>query len=103
MSYNYHIMAKFTREDVLKLAKLAKLELSDDEVGSFAVELKEILGYVEQLQDVDIEGLEPTSQVTGLTNITRADEVVDYGVTPQELLKNVPAVKDGQIKVKRVL
>lgn len=96
-------MSKLTREDVLKLARLAKLSLSDEEVERYRGELTEILQYVEKLQSVDVEGLEPTHQVTGLTNVTRKDEVKDYGYEPADLLKNVPAVKDGQIKVKRTL
>ncbi|HVV26178.1 MAG TPA: Asp-tRNA(Asn)/Glu-tRNA(Gln) amidotransferase subunit GatC [Candidatus Saccharimonadales bacterium] len=96
-------MAKLTREDVLKLARLARLELSEDEIEEFSEELSAILQYVEQLQKVDVAGLQPTNQVTGLTNVTRADEVVDYGYAPADLLKNVPATKDNQIKVKRML
>lgn len=85
------------------MARLAKLDLSDDEVEKFAEEMSEILGYVEQLQSVDVKGLEPTYQVTGLSNVMRGDEVHDYGVSRKELLKNLPAEQDGQIKVKRVL
>lgn len=96
-------MAKFTRQDILKLAKLAKLQLSDAEIDQFTGEISEILGYVEQLQSVDVTGLEPTSQVTGLKNVTRSDTVINYGISKEELLKNVPEVSDGQIKVKRVL
>lgn len=96
-------MAKLTREDVLKLARLARLDLSDDEVAEFAGELSEILQYVEQLQAVDVTGLKPTNQVTGLTNVMRDDVVKNYGYKPAELLKNVPAVQDGQIKVKRMV
>lgn len=96
-------MSKLTREDVLKLARLARLELSDEEVEQYRSELSEILQYVEQLQSADVEGLKPTNQVTGLTNVTRADKTKDYGYKPADLLKNVPAVKDGQIKVKRTL
>lgn len=96
-------MAKLTREDVLKLARLARLELTDDEIEEFSAELSEILQYVEQLQSVDVSGLKPTNQVTGLTNVTRADEVIDYGYAAVDLLKNVPAVKNNQIKVKRML
>jgi aspartyl-tRNA(Asn)/glutamyl-tRNA(Gln) amidotransferase subunit C len=96
-------MAKLSREDVLKLARLARLDLTEDEIEEFRGELSEILQYVEQLQDVEVEGLKPTNQVTGLTNVTRPDEVRDYGYKPDDLLKNVPAVKDGQIKVKRML
>ena len=96
-------MAKLTREDVLKLARLARLDLTDEEVEEFQGELSAILEYVEQLQSVDVDGLEPTNQVTGLTDVTRPDETRDYGYEPQELLKNVPDVKDNQIKVKRML
>lgn len=96
-------MAKLTREDVLKLARLAQLDLTEAEIEQYRVELSEILQYVEQLQGVDVNGLKPTNQVTGLTNVTRPDEAKDYGYKPQDLLNNVPAVKDHQIRVKRML
>lgn len=96
-------MAKITREEVLKLAQLAKIELSGDEIEQYSDEIGEILTYVEQLQQVNVDGLEPTSQVTGLKNVTRPDVVEDYGVSAKDLLKNAPALENGQIKVKRVL
>jgi len=96
-------MAKLNREDVLKLARLARLELSDAEIEEYCTELFEILQYVEHLQSVDIDGLKPTNQVTGLTNVTRKDEVVDYGYKPADLQKNLPNVHDDQIKVKRMI
>ncbi len=96
-------MSKLSREDVLKLAALSKLRLSDQEVESLQVELSEILNYVEQLNSVDTTGLTPTYQVTGLTNISRPDEIKDYGYKVEKLLKNAPAVQDNQFKVKRVL
>lgn len=97
------IMAKLSRDDVLKLAQLARLDLSDDEVEEFSTELSEILGYVEQLGSVDVAGLKPTLQVTGLTNVTRKDEIHDYGYEAEDLLNNVPDVKDNMLKVKRML
>lgn len=96
-------MAKLTREDVLKLAALSKLRLSDDEVEKLRSELSEILDYVEMLNDVESADLQPTYQVTGLKNIMRDDEIRDYGYRAEALLKNAPAVQDGQFKVKRVL
>jgi len=96
-------MAELTREDVLKLARLARLDLTDEEIEEFRGEISEILHYVEQLQSVDVSGLEPTNQVTGLTDVTRSDEVRDYGYKVEKLLENVPAVKDNQIQVKRML
>ncbi len=96
-------MAKLTREEVLNLARLARLHLSEDEIVGFQNEISTILGYVEQLHDVDLGKLKPTYQVTGLTNATRADKVVDYRQTQTELLKNVPQTESGQIKVRRML
>jgi aspartyl-tRNA(Asn)/glutamyl-tRNA(Gln) amidotransferase subunit C len=96
-------MTKISRDDVLKLARLSRLSLTEDEIEEFSGELSEILQYVEQLQAADIGGLQPTSQVTGLSNVTRADEVVDYGYEPRDLLKNVPHVKDDQIQAKRMI
>ena len=96
-------MAKLTREDVLKLARLSRLELTEAEIDEFRSELSEILQYVEQLQSVDVSGLKPTNQVTGLTNVYRQDEIRDYGYKPAELLKNVPQVQADQIKVKRMV
>ena len=96
-------MADLTREDVLKLARLARLTITDEEVETFRAQLSEILHYVEQLQNADVEGLEPTSQVTGLKNVMREDEVIDYGVTPDDLLALAPATKDRQVKVKRMI
>jgi aspartyl-tRNA(Asn)/glutamyl-tRNA(Gln) amidotransferase subunit C len=96
-------MAQLTRDDVLKLARLARIELEEGEVDKFAQEFSAILQYVEQLQAVDVDGLEPTNQVTGLTNVMRSDEVIDYGYKAKELLKNVPKVEADQIKVKRMV
>ena len=96
-------MAELTRDDVIHLASLAKLALNDDEIERFRGEISRILDYVEQLQAVDISGLEPTSQVTGLLNVERTDEIKSYGYDPKSLLDNVPEVEDNQIKVRRVL
>jgi aspartyl-tRNA(Asn)/glutamyl-tRNA(Gln) amidotransferase subunit C len=96
-------MADLTRDDVLKLARLARLQLTDDEVESFRKELSEVLEYVTQLDGVDVDGLEPTSQVTGLKNVMRADEVIDYGIRPKDLLALAPQVQDGHVKVKRMI
>lgn len=96
-------MAKITRDDLLKLAQLSKLDLTDEQLERFTNELNEIVNYVEQLQSVDVKGLEPTDQVTGLTNVMREDEIKEYQATPDDLLKIAPDVKNHQIKVKRVI
>jgi aspartyl-tRNA(Asn)/glutamyl-tRNA(Gln) amidotransferase subunit C len=96
-------MSSITTDDVKYVAALAKIAVSDDEATKFTKELAAILGYVEQLDAVDTTGLQPTYQVTGLTNVTRKDEVIDYGTTQKDLLKNVPRSRDGYIEVPKVL
>jgi aspartyl-tRNA(Asn)/glutamyl-tRNA(Gln) amidotransferase subunit C len=96
-------MAKLTRDDVLHLAQLARISLSDAEVDEFSEELSAILQYVEQLSGVDVDGLKPTNQVTGLVNVMREDEVKDYGYQPLDLLRNVPQVQNDMLKVNRMI
>lgn len=96
-------MSQLTKEEVLKLAKLARLRLTDEEVDKYTEELGEILTYVELLSNVDTDGLKPTNQVTGLENVYRADVVQDYSAQPDLLLKGAPSSKDGYIKVKRMI
>lgn len=97
---------KLTREDVLKLARLSRLTLSEDEIAQYQKELSEILAYVEQLDAVDVSELKPTYQISGLTsdddNATRDDQVTDQ-VAQSELLKNVPTTEGELIKVKRMI
>lgn len=87
----------------MKLARLARLDLTDAEVEEFRTELEAILQYVEQIQKADVTGLKPTSQVTGLKNVMREDEVVDYDASPDDLLRLVPQTQDRHIKVKRMI
>ncbi len=96
-------MTKLSKSDVKRLADLARLRLTDDELEQFSGEFSNILEYVEQLKDADTDGLKPTYQVNGLSSVKRADELADYGTTKVSLLKNVPKVRDDQIEVKRVL
>jgi aspartyl-tRNA(Asn)/glutamyl-tRNA(Gln) amidotransferase subunit C len=96
-------MSKLSRDDVLKLAALSKLKLADEEIEQLRDELSEIIDYVNVLEKVDVTGLDPTYQVSGLKNVYRRDETKDYGYNTEELLKNAPAIQDNQFKVKRVL
>lgn len=96
-------MAQLSKNDVLKLAKLSRLRLSDEEVQQYQKEITAILGYVEQLQGLNLKDTEPTTQVTGLTNVMRPDIVKDYGTSSTELLKNAPMIEKNYLKVRRVL
>jgi aspartyl-tRNA(Asn)/glutamyl-tRNA(Gln) amidotransferase subunit C len=96
-------MAELNKEDILKLAQLSRLKLGDAEIKEFQAEINEILEYVRMLDGVDTKGLKPTYQVTGLKNATRADVVVRYGMTQDDLLKNLPSREKSYIKTKRIL
>lgn len=96
-------MTNISKEDVLKLAKLARLDLTTDEVEKYALEISSIFGYVDMLQSIDTEGIEPTYQVTGLVNVMRADEMIDYETSPNTLLKNAPDTEKNQFKVNRMV
>ncbi len=95
-------MSKLGTSEIERLAKLAHIELLAEEVAAMAVELGQIVGFVEQLQSVDVDGVEPTDQVTGLVDVWREDEVKP-SMDRAKLLSNAPEQKDGYIVVKRVL
>lgn len=96
-------MTKISREDVLKLARLSSLQLAEDEVDELATDIERILEYVEQLNELDTDGVEPAYQVTGLTNVFRRDEVEPPVVTREALLALAPEQQDNHIKVHKVL
>ena len=96
-------MTQITREDVLHLAQLSSLKLDDSEVDGLQADISNILGYVEQLSKLDTAGVEPTYQVTGLSNVWRDDTIIDCGVSREALLDLAPESINNQIKVPKVL
>lgn len=91
-----------TKEEVIKVSKLARIELSESEVEKFQKDLSAVLDYVEELKAVDTEGLDIVASVTGLENVSRADVAVN-GENKDEILHNAPEIKDGYYKVKAIL
>jgi aspartyl-tRNA(Asn)/glutamyl-tRNA(Gln) amidotransferase subunit C len=96
-------MTQITTSDVHHLAQLSSLQLEDAEVESLRTDLENILGYIEQLSELDTTGVEPTYQVTDLSNVWRDDVVDDYGVDREALLALAPDAEQNQIKVPKVL
>lgn len=96
-------MAKVSEQHVRYLSQLARIRVSGKELAGFTKEVASILKFVEQLQTADTEGLEPTSQVAGLRDVWRKDEVKPCDISAQELFKNARPTKDGYLKVPRVI
>lgn len=69
------LLKMIDEKQVKHIAKLARLELTEDEVKKFSVQISDILQYAEQLSQVDTDGVEETSQVTGLKNVSQYDKV----------------------------
>jgi len=96
-------MTHITRDDVLHLAQLSSMELSDPEINGLQTDIENILGYVEQLGKLDTTNVDPTYQVTGLSNIWRDDQIIDYGISRETLLSLAPEAIDNSVKVPKVL
>jgi aspartyl-tRNA(Asn)/glutamyl-tRNA(Gln) amidotransferase subunit C len=86
------------RDQVLHVAKLARLKVTDDEVDRMAEELSKILEHVETMNELDLEGVKPTSHVVDLTNVLRED-VPRPGLPREKALEQAPDAADGGFRV----
>jgi aspartyl-tRNA(Asn)/glutamyl-tRNA(Gln) amidotransferase subunit C len=92
------------KDQIQHIANLARLELTDEELGKYGNQLSAVLDYIDQLKEVDTTGVEPTAQITGLENIWREDAAEDWNEEEAEAaLKDAPAREHRFIKVKRVI
>lgn len=95
---------KFSPQDVKKIARLAKIELNPQEEQKLASQLGDILRYVSELQRVNTKDVKPTSQVTGLENVFRDDEIdVSRMLSQDQALSNAPDSYNGFVKVPAIL
>ena len=88
--------------DVRYVAKLARIDLSEDEITRFGEQLGTIMTHIDKLSEVDIEGIEATSHATQLSNKVRKDEPVG-GLKPGDFLQNAPDQAKGQLRVPKVV
>ena len=87
---------------VRRIAHLARIAVAEDEVEHLRGELNAILAFVEQLSEVDVEGVEPMTSVIPMAMKKRPDEVTDGGIL-DDILKNAPAAQDGFFVVPKVV
>jgi len=93
---------KITDREVRYVADLARLELSPDEVEMFTADMNRILAYMDQLDELDTGGVEPTSHVLSLKNVFRED-VVGESLTVDEVLANAPRREKGHFVVPKII
>lgn len=96
-------MGSLSKDNVLHVAKLAKLTLTPKEITKFQNQLSKIVDYISQLSEVDTSNLEPSSQTTGLENVSRVDEIKLNGFTVQEALSGTEQTHNGYFIVDAVL
>ena len=85
-----------------KVAKLARIKVEDEALPALAQEFNNILGFIEQLNEVDVEGVEPMTSVTPM-RLKRRDDVVTDGDMPEKVLKNAPDAREGFFAVPKVV
>lgn len=90
-----------TIKDVEHVAKLARLNLTEEQTEKFSKQLGDILEYVEQLNEVDTQGIEPMAHSVPIYNVMREDEVVQ-DLTRDEILSNAPLEEDGYFVVPKI-
>ncbi|HEY3269104.1 MAG TPA: Asp-tRNA(Asn)/Glu-tRNA(Gln) amidotransferase subunit GatC [Armatimonadota bacterium] len=95
-------MPILTPDDVRKIARLGRLQLTEDEVARFAVQLDSILDHFAELQAVDTEGVEPTAHSVGAKNVTRED-VARPSLTPEEVVSNAPRAECNMFVVPQIV
>ncbi|MHB1988638.1 MAG: Asp-tRNA(Asn)/Glu-tRNA(Gln) amidotransferase subunit GatC [Acidimicrobiales bacterium] len=95
-------MALISVDEVRHVAKLARLELSDDELEVLQGELSALLDHVETITSLDTSGVPPTAHPLPLSNVLRSDEP-SPGLTPAQALAGAPAVEDGRFSVPSIL
>lgn len=88
-------------DEVRKIAQLARLNLTEKEIKRHAETISVVLDYMKILDEVDTEGVEITSQVTGLSDVMRPDEVKNCDIK-KELIGQMPEVSENELKVPAV-
>lgn len=83
-----------SKDDVLHIAKLAKLNINDKLIDKYQHQMTDIVGFVSELEELKTEGVTPTSQVTGLVNVFR-DDIISPSMSQEEVLANAPRKHNG--------
>lgn len=92
-------MTKLSIKDVEHIARLSRLDLTQAEKEKFSKQLSSVIGYVEELNEVNTSGVEIISQVTGLTNVVAKDKIQPGEMSYDQISANSPEFKDGSIVV----
>lgn len=95
-------MSRITREEVAKLAELARLDLPEAELDEYAKQLEIILESVAKVGEVSTKDVKPMSHATGLVNVFRED-VTKESLNRDEILRSAPAAEDDRFRVPRIL
>ena len=90
------------RETVVRVARLARLKVPEDEAETLAGELSNIIGWIKQLDEVNTDGVEPMASVADMKLRWRADEVTDGGI-PDKVTANAPDPQNGMFSVPKVV
>lgn len=91
-----------TRKDIEKIAELANLKFSEEELENFSSQMNEILAYMDKLNELNTENVEPLSHPVEQSNVFR-DDLLKPSIKTEQALKNAPASEDNHFKVPKVI
>lgn len=91
-----------SRQDVEHVARLARLDLTEEEKKLYTEELNAVLGFMDKLNELDTTDVAPTSHVLDLKNVFREDEVGE-SLQPEDVVANAPAQTDNQFRVPKIM
>lgn len=95
-------MADITRNEIIHIAKLAMLNLSEQEIERYTKDMQDILGYAEMINNLETESIDETIAATEQKNVFRKDEIVEFK-SREELLQNAPSQDEGMFRIPKVI
>jgi aspartyl-tRNA(Asn)/glutamyl-tRNA(Gln) amidotransferase subunit C len=93
---------KLTREQVVDIADLAKLDLTEQEIEQYAEQLSAVLDYASRLAQLNTDDIPPTASVLPLKNVMR-DDIVEPSLAPDQVIANAPSASENQFRVDAIL
>ena len=95
-------MSDISRDEIIHIAKLAMLNLNEQEIDNYTKDMQEILGYAEMINNLDTSNIDETIAATEQKNVFRKDEVIE-SKSREDLLQNAPSQDEGMFRIPKVL
>lgn len=96
-------MSNITENEIVHIGKLARLNLTEQEIKRYTSDMQEIIGYAEMINNLDTSEIDETIGVVEQKNVFRKDEIKNFGASKEELLSNAPSQDEGMFRIPKVI